>query len=119
MLKIDRLTKNYGSLTALDQVSLEIAEGLTGLLGPNGAVQSTLLKVVLGMLQPSAGTPRLLGYQVCPAAVHLRAFLAYRPEPDTLPQGTPGCERETSAPPPRHRPPGYSARSTRPQPPTA
>ena len=62
MLKLESVTKRYGSLTALDQVSLEISRGeFFGLLGPNGAGKSTLMSLVAGLRSPDAGSLSLDG----------------------------------------------------------
>lgn len=60
MLSLSAVTKRYGALTALDQVSLEIHAGeCFGLLGPNGAGKSTLMSLIAGLRQPDAGELRL------------------------------------------------------------
>jgi ABC-2 type transport system ATP-binding protein len=57
MVKIDRLTKRFGNLAAVNAVSLEIARGeIFGLLGPNGAGKTTLINLLCGLLAPSAGS---------------------------------------------------------------
>jgi ABC-2 type transport system ATP-binding protein len=57
MLSLQSVTKTYGSLTALSDVSLEVAPGeFLGLLGPNGAGKSTLMALVAGLKQPDSGT---------------------------------------------------------------
>jgi ABC-2 type transport system ATP-binding protein len=62
MLQLDHLTQRYGSLTALDDVSLTIGRGeFFGLLGPNGAGKSTLMSLIAGLREPAAGTLRLDG----------------------------------------------------------
>lgn len=60
------LTKQYGSLTALDHVDLHLDSGrIIGLLGPNGSGKTTLIKILAGLLRPTDGTP---ASQVCPSA---------------------------------------------------
>jgi ABC-2 type transport system ATP-binding protein len=62
MLQLRSVTKRYGSLVALDDVSLDIARGeFFGLLGPNGAGKSTLMSLVAGLRSPDAGTLALDG----------------------------------------------------------
>ena len=56
-----RASRWYGSIIALNDVSIEIGPGVTGLLGPNGAGKSTFLKLAAGQLQPSQGSVSLLG----------------------------------------------------------
>jgi ABC-2 type transport system ATP-binding protein len=81
MLQIDHVTKRYGSITALDGVSLEIAEGeFFGLLGPNGAGKSTLMSLVAGLRTPEAGTLRLDGRPLSPADSSARITLGYVPQ---------------------------------------
>ena len=55
MLRIEHLSKSYGRKTALQDVSLEIREGITGLLGPNGSGKTTLLRCIAGILRPTDG----------------------------------------------------------------
>ncbi|MDJ0523318.1 MAG: ABC transporter ATP-binding protein [Planctomycetota bacterium] len=52
---LDRISKWYGEVMALNEVSAEFGPGVTGLLGPNGAGKSTLIKLICGMLQPNLG----------------------------------------------------------------
>jgi len=62
MLTLDHITKRYGSLTALNEVSLNIEKGeFFGLLGPNGAGKSTLMSLVAGLRAPDAGSITLDG----------------------------------------------------------
>jgi sulfate transport system ATP-binding protein len=59
MIEARSVSKQFGSFVALDDVSVEIAEGsLTALLGPSGSGKSTLLRVVAGLEQPDAGGSR-------------------------------------------------------------
>jgi len=59
---LDRVTKKYGSITALDGLSLELRAGeIVALLGPNGAGKSTAVRLLLGLSVPTAGTARIFG----------------------------------------------------------
>jgi ABC-2 type transport system ATP-binding protein len=60
----DHLSKWYGQVIGLNDVSVSIPAGVTGLLGPNGAGKSTLLKLLTGQLKPSKGTITVLGEEV-------------------------------------------------------
>lgn len=62
MITLDRLTKTYGTTTAVDDLSLEIRPGLvTGFLGPNGAGKSTTMRMILGLATPTSGTATIDG----------------------------------------------------------
>ncbi len=58
---IDKCSKWYGQVIGLNEVSLAIDGGVTGILGPNGAGKSTLFKLLMGRLKPSSGNVRLFG----------------------------------------------------------
>src|SRR4051812_35141361 len=56
------VTKRYGALTALDQISVAVAQGeVYGVLGPNGAGKTTFLRMLFGLIRPDAGTLSLFG----------------------------------------------------------
>ena len=64
-ISVQRLTKRFGEFVALDDVSLDIADGsLTALLGPSGSGKTTLLRLIGGLEVPDAGTITLLGRDV-------------------------------------------------------
>ena len=58
---LEHVSKWYGDVVAVSDVSFGVAPGVTGLLGPNGAGKSTILKMIAGLLAPSAGSVRILG----------------------------------------------------------
>jgi ABC-2 type transport system ATP-binding protein len=62
MIKLSQLTKRYGTFTAVDQLDLEVPAGqLFGFLGPNGAGKTTTLRMIAGILKPTAGTVEIGG----------------------------------------------------------
>jgi branched-chain amino acid transport system ATP-binding protein len=76
MLSIERMTKRFGGLLAVNDVSFDVAAGeLVGIIGPNGAGKSTLFNVVAGVYRPDAGHVRLDGAVVDGLAPHERVRL--------------------------------------------
>lgn len=79
-INIRKLTKSFGSFTALDGLDLSVREGeVRGFLGPNGAGKSTAIRVLLGLLHADSGTVRLFGAEPWTDAVALHRRLAYVP----------------------------------------
>jgi ABC-2 type transport system ATP-binding protein len=88
----DCLTRRFGSFTAVDCVSLQVAPGqFYGFLGPNGAGKSTTIKMLTGLLAPTSGTVRLLGEPLRPDAYALKGRIG------VLPEGMALFERLTAA----------------------
>ena len=58
---VDRVSRWYGNVVAVNDISFSLAAGVTGLLGPNGAGKSTLLHLISGLLRPSAGSVTVAG----------------------------------------------------------
>ena len=84
-LAIEHLTKKYGEVIALNDVSIEIGSGeVVGLLGPNGAGKSTLLKIVVGILRPTSGTVRLDGLDILDNPEEAKRIIGYVPENASL-----------------------------------
>ena len=84
LLEAKGLTKRYGNIIALESVDFQVHEGITGLLGHNGAGKSTAIKLFLGLLQPTSGSAEVMG-QKAHESVEIRARLGYMPEHDCLP----------------------------------
>jgi ABC-type Mn2+/Zn2+ transport system ATPase subunit len=79
------LTKRFGAITAVDDVALEVAPGeVFGLIGPNGAGKTTLLQLLAALLDPTAGSAVVLGYDVRRDAEALRQRLGYVSQEFTL-----------------------------------
>ena len=59
---IQGISKHYGSITAVDEISLEVAQGsIFGLLGPNGAGKTTLIRVLTTLMRPTSGDAFVVG----------------------------------------------------------
>ena len=79
------LSKRFGSVQALDDVSVELTATATGLLGANGAGKSTLMKALLGLVAPDEGRVEVLGIDAARHPGEIRRRLGYMPERDCLP----------------------------------
>ncbi|MFO0814825.1 MAG: ABC transporter ATP-binding protein [Gemmatales bacterium] len=80
LLETVALTKDYGRFRALDQLNLTIAPGeVFGLLGPNGSGKSTAIRILLGMLRPSAGKAQVNGHDCWSQSVEVRKLVSYLP----------------------------------------
>ena len=62
MIEVERVSKRFGDLVAVSDVSFRLGAGVTALLGPNGAGKSTMLRMLCGLAAPSEGTVRVLGH---------------------------------------------------------
>ncbi|MFC0410540.1 ABC transporter ATP-binding protein [Roseomonas elaeocarpi] len=81
LIEIDRLTKQFGTFTAVDDVSFRVDRGeVVGFLGPNGAGKSTTMKMLAGFVTPTAGTARILGEDVVDRPVAAKRHLGFLPE---------------------------------------
>ena len=84
-VSIEQLTKHYGKLVALDNVSLQISSGeVFGLLGPNGAGKSTLLKTLVGILRPTSGTIKIDEIDIVREPEKVKRMIGYLPENPSL-----------------------------------
>jgi len=80
-IAVDGLTKEYGTVTALDRVSLDVGEGeIFGFLGPNGAGKSTFINILLDFARPTAGSARIFGHDCQTEGVEAREHLGVVPE---------------------------------------
>ncbi len=91
LLEVDHVTKRYRKVVALDDISFNITDGITGILGENGAGKSTIIKILLGLLRPTSGTAKVLG-TVAADSVAVRARVGYMPEHDCLPSQVSAAE---------------------------
>jgi ABC-2 type transport system ATP-binding protein len=85
LITTDRLTKRYGQVTALTDLTVEIETGVVGLIGANGAGKSTLIKLALGLLPVTSGSATVLGLDITTDGAAIRERVGYMPEHDCLP----------------------------------
>ncbi|GAB2463592.1 ABC transporter ATP-binding protein [Streptosporangium sandarakinum] len=85
ILATEGLTRRFPRVTALDGLTVDVGPGVTGLVGANGAGKSTLIKILLGLLAPSAGRAEVLGMDVTTRGAEIRGAVGYMPEHDCLP----------------------------------
>ena len=72
-IRTERLTRDFGSLRAVDELSLEVPSGIVfGFLGPNGAGKTTTIRLLLGLLEPTTGNAQVLGHDTRTAADAIR-----------------------------------------------
>src|SRR5215472_15210963 len=93
MLETRALTMRYGGgVTALSDLTVSVEPGVIGLVGANGAGKSTLIKLLLGLLTPTAGTVRVFGMDPGTQGEEIRARVGYMPESDALPSDVTASE---------------------------
>src|SRR5688500_19533828 len=92
MISIRGLTKSFGSIRAVNNVSFAVAQGeVLGFLGPNGAGKSTTMKMITGFLTPTSGTAVVCGHDVLEQPVAVKRRIGY------LPAGAPAYPDMTPA----------------------
>jgi len=78
MIECERLTKRFGTFTAVDHVSFKIGKGsIFGFLGPNGSGKSTVIRLLCGLLQPSDGQARIAGLDVVRELDQIKSLIGY------------------------------------------
>src|SRR3954466_9945385 len=81
MIRVERLTKRYGTVKAVDRVSFEVGRGeIVGLLGPNGAGKTTTMRMLTTFLPPTSGRASLAGHDVLDEPLEVRRKVGYLPE---------------------------------------
>jgi len=86
MVRVEELTKRYGSAVAVDRLSFEVRKGeVVGLLGPNGAGKSTTMRMLACFLPPTSGAAEVAGFDIFRQSVRAREHIGYMPENVPLP----------------------------------
>ena len=81
MIEVEHLTKRYGDLIAVNDISFSLEEGdIVGFLGPNGAGKSTTMKIITGCLAADSGSVRIAGYDILKKPKEAKRFIGYLPE---------------------------------------
>jgi ABC-2 type transport system ATP-binding protein len=81
MIEVDRLTKSYGAVAAIRDVSFSVSPGqIVGFLGPNGAGKSTTMRILACFMPASSGVARVAGYDVFRQSMEVRRRIGYLPE---------------------------------------
>ena len=85
MIQVEHLTKRYGPITAVQDVSFSVAQGaIVGFLGPNGAGKSTTMKILSGFMPATGGVAQVAGYDVFRQSLEMRRRIGYLPENSPL-----------------------------------
>jgi len=81
VIEITNVVKTYGNFTALSGLDLRVMPGeVYGLLGPNGAGKSTTIKIMMGLVPPTSGSVRIMGYDVTSEPMQVKSVVGYVPE---------------------------------------
>ncbi len=90
LFRLSGVTKTYGRITALRDLSVAAAPGAVGLLGPNGAGKTTLIRTLLGLIGFDSGTGEVLGLDIRTRRLDIRQRVGFMPEDECLFPGVPG-----------------------------
>src|SRR6478736_2504485 len=90
LFRLSRVTKTYGPITALRELTVEAAPGAVGLLGPNGAGKTTLIRTLLGLITIDSGTGEVLGLDSRRRRLDIRQSVGFMPEDECLFPAVPG-----------------------------
>ncbi|MCP5365172.1 MAG: ABC transporter ATP-binding protein [Hyphomicrobiales bacterium] len=81
MIALDTLTKRFGGLLAVDDLSLSVARGeVLGFLGPNGAGKTTTMRMISGFIQPTSGRVTVCGFDIARDSIEVKRRIGYLPE---------------------------------------
>ena len=85
MIEVHHLTKRYGRVTAVDDVSFRVERGeILGFLGPNGAGKTTTMRILTGYMPPTDGRATVAGYDIFDKPIDAKRRIGYLPETPPL-----------------------------------
>ena len=81
MIRVDHLSKYYGPIKAVDDISFQVAKGeIVGFLGPNGAGKSTTLRILTSYLPATSGIATVAGFDIMTQSMQVRENIGYLPQ---------------------------------------
>jgi ABC-2 type transport system ATP-binding protein len=92
LFHLEDVTKTYGSVTALADLTIDIPEGAVGLLGPNGAGKTTMIRTLLGLITIDSGRGHVLGMDIRAQRLNIRQAVGFVPEDECLFPAVEGIE---------------------------
>src|SRR5580700_9830954 len=84
LFQLDGVTKTYGAITALEDLSLTVPLGAIGLLGPNGSGKTTMIRTLLGLIPVDAGSGQVMGMDFLDCQLDIRREVGFAPENECL-----------------------------------
>ncbi len=84
LFQLEGVTKTYGAVTALDDLSVSVPTGAIGLLGPNGSGKTTMIRTLLGLIPVNAGSGQILGMDFRNQQLDIRRSIGFAPEDECL-----------------------------------
>jgi ABC-2 type transport system ATP-binding protein len=92
LFQLENVTKTYGAVTALNNLSVKVPPGAIGLLGPNGSGKTTLIRTLIGLIHFDAGTGHILDKDIRRQQLDIRREVGFAPEDECLFPRTVGVE---------------------------
>ena len=85
MIEVQNLTKRYGDLTAVSDISFQVESGqILGFLGPNGSGKTTTMRIITGFMPATTGTVKVAGFDIFDESFEARKRIGYLPESPPL-----------------------------------
>ena len=84
LFQFENVTKTYGSITALNSLSVTVPAGAVGLLGPNGSGKTTMIRTLLGLIPIDSGSGEVLGMDFRRRQLDIRRMVGFAPEDECL-----------------------------------